>query len=430
MNSTRASNIMFSTSKSLFRAPHLKGIVVGSLLSISLPCGCVVGPNYHATDFVVLNTFDGTVDLTPTTASTQPTTPTANKPVELAVWWKSLGDSQLDQLVDRAVAANYDIRTSVARLQERAKRNTPSAAESLKALARRRASTSAPAPARLGTDSARGRVAPPVYAGTNTAGLAEITHVAGFDAGWEVDLFGRYTRLIQAAHADTQAAAELRNDVLVTVVADVVRSYIDVRSLQLRLEIARENAAAQTRTANLVRVRFQRGLTNELDVALAERQLATTLAQVAPLQAAVVVAERRVAVLLGMYPEALREQLQRSAPLPQIPPGVAPGMPVVLLRRRPDIRQAERQLAAATARAGVATANLFPSIALTAARACRDRAFGANRCETAFHGRSARRFIGRSWISGSLMRPSRSPTIELRKRYSIIASVFCRRWRM
>jgi NodT family efflux transporter outer membrane factor (OMF) lipoprotein len=227
-----------------------------------------------------------------------------------------------------------------------------------------------------GTNSVRGRVAPPVYAGTNTTGLAEVTHVAGFDAGWEIDLFGRYTRMIQAAHADTQAAAELRNDVLITVVADVVRSYVDVRSLQLRLEIARETAAAETRTANLVRIRFQRGLTNELDVALIERQLARTQSQVPPLQAAVVVAERRVAVLLGLYPESLRQELEPSGPLPQTPPEVGPGMPATLLRRRPDIRQAERMLAAETARIGVATADLFPSIALTAGAGVQGQGLG------------------------------------------------------
>ncbi|HWE02257.1 MAG TPA: efflux transporter outer membrane subunit [Tepidisphaeraceae bacterium] len=356
-----------------------KWIGHASVLGVSLIAGCAVGPNYRSPSTAVPDSFDGAVDLASTVASTQPSSAASPGPVKvkLGVWWQALGDPQLDSLVHRAVVANYDIRSALARLQEAREVEYAVGGGVLEGFgATPGVDVSAGAGRGSGTDSARGRVAPPVYAGTNTNGLTEITHVAGFDAGWEIDLFGRYTRLIQAAHADAQAAAEYRNDVLITVVADVVRSYIDVRSLQLRLEIARENAASQTRTANLVRVRFQRGLTNELDVALAERQLARTLSTLAPLQAAVVVAERRVAILLALYPEALRGELETSAPLPRMPPEVGPGMPVALLRRRPDIRRAERQLAAATARVGVATANLFPSIALTAGAGVQGQGLG------------------------------------------------------
>jgi NodT family efflux transporter outer membrane factor (OMF) lipoprotein len=347
-----------------------------SLLVASLVCGCTVGPNYHSPQSPIPDSFDGAGYQASTVASTQPAQSLAATPVEVAVWWKSLNDPRLDALVNRAVAANYDIRSAVARLQEARQFEYAVSGGALEGLGRTGGiDVSAGAGRGSGTDSVRGRVAPPVYAGTS-GGFTEITHVAGFDAGWEIDLFGKYTRMIEAARADAQAAAELRNDVLISVVSDVVRSYIDVRSLQLRLEIARENAASQTRTANLVRIRFQRGLTNELDVALADRQLSRTLSEIAPLQAAVAAAERRVAVLLGLYPEALRAELEQPTALPATPPLVGPGMPVALLRRRPDIRQAERQLAAATARVGVATANLFPSIALTAGAGVQGQGLG------------------------------------------------------
>ncbi|HZK80630.1 MAG TPA: efflux transporter outer membrane subunit, partial [Humisphaera sp.] len=362
-------------SRQYSRGPTLTASAL--LIVATLIGGCTVGPDYHQPQSAIPDSFDSSVDNASTVASTQPSLSGSRKPVELAVWWKSLNDPKLDALVNRAVVANYDIRTAVARLQEAREVEFAVGGGVFQGLgASPGIDVSAGAGRGSGTDSARGRVAPPVYAGTNTNGLAEITHVAGFDAGWEIDLFGKYTRMIQAAHADSQAAAELRNDVLISVVSDVVRSYIDVRSLQLRLEIARENTASQTRTANLVRVRFQRGLTNELDVALAERQLSRTLSLLAPLQAAVAVAERRVAVLLGLYPEALRSQLEQPAPLPAIPPQVGPGMPVTLLRRRPDIRQAERELAAASARIGVATARLFPSIALTAGAGVQGQGLG------------------------------------------------------
>jgi NodT family efflux transporter outer membrane factor (OMF) lipoprotein len=355
-----------------------------AILAAGLIGGCAVGPNYHPPQMFAPDSFDGAIDQGSTVASTQPSTAGPARTVDVATWWKSLGDPKLDNLVDRAVAANYDIRTAVARLQESREVEYAVGGGVLEGVGETPGiDISAGGGRGSGNNSARGRVAPPVYAGTNTTGLSEITQVAGFDAGWEIDLFGKYPRMIEAAHADSQAAAELRNDVLISVVADVVRSYVDVRSLQLRLEIARENAASQTRTANLVRIRFQRGLTNELDVALAERQLDQTLSQLPPLQAAVAVAERRVAVLLGLYPETLRQELEQSAPLPQTPPQVGPGMPLTLLRRRPDIRAAERHLAAETARVGVATANLFPSIALTAGAGVQGQGLGRTPTENA-----------------------------------------------
>ncbi len=190
--------------------------------------------------------------------------------------------------------------------------------------------------------------------------------MVGFDAGWELDLFGRYRREIEAAGDQTQAMLEQRNAVLITVVADVARAYMDYRGLQARLSIAQDNIGIEQQTVNVVQERFNRGLTNELDLALARRQLETLQSELPPLYDQLVVAQRRIAVLLGEYPGKIQSELAKPVPLPLVPENIAPGLPVDLLRRRPDIREAEREVAQATANVGVATANLFPRVAITA----------------------------------------------------------------
>lgn len=341
--------------------------LLAPLFPAALITGCAVGPNYRPPQSRMPVSFDGSVSTSSTSAATQPAAPASIGPVDLTTWWKSMNDPELNALVDRAVSANFDLRIALTRLQQAREVEYITGGGALPGIGQSNGVSIVGAAGRSsGNESIRGRIGGPVYSGISTTGLKEITQIMGFDAGWEFDLFGRYTRLIEAAHADSQTAAELHNDVLITVAADVVRSYIDVRSWQQRLEIARENAAAQQRTADLVAERFRRGLTNELDSVLAQRQLLRTLAQIAPLEAAVITAERRLAVLCGQFPSELRVELEKAAPLPAMPPGVGPGMPVDLLRRRPDIRAAERHLAAATARIGVATSNLFPRVAITA----------------------------------------------------------------
>jgi NodT family efflux transporter outer membrane factor (OMF) lipoprotein len=159
---------------------------------------------------------------------------------------------------------------------------------------------------------------------------------------------------------------EERNQVLVTVLADVARNYITVRSTQLRLKITQDNIAALRRTVDLTRIAYRRGIGNELNVVLAERQLSAALARVGPLEAQVRQAQRQIAVLLGLSAQDLYAELDRPAPIPAMAADVDPGLPLQLVRRRPDVRRAERQLAAATARIGVATAALFPDVTLTA----------------------------------------------------------------
>jgi NodT family efflux transporter outer membrane factor (OMF) lipoprotein len=187
----------------------------------------------------------------------------------------------------------------------------------------------------------------------------------GFDATWELDIFGGVRRAVEAADADVAAAEETRRDVLVTLLSEVALNYVQLRGAQRRLTIASENIAAQQDTLELTRVRFQAGFTNELDVTQAQAQLATTQSQVPLLQTAIRQAIYQLSVLVGQPPGALVAELEQAAPIPSTPPDVPIGLPSDLLRRRPDIRVAERQLASATAQIGVATADLFPKFSLT-----------------------------------------------------------------
>jgi len=174
-------------------------------------------------------------------------------------------------------------------------------------------------------------------------------------------------RSIEAASADLAASQEGLRDTLVSVLAEVARNYVEVRGFQRRLAIAQENIKAQQDTLEITRARFDAGLTSELDVTQAASQLATTQSQLPSLETSVKQGMHRLGVLTGQAPGALLAELSTAAPIPTAPPEVLVGLPAELLRRRPDVRQAERQLAAATARVGVATADLYPKLSLTGA---------------------------------------------------------------
>src|SRR5579883_531789 len=332
--------------------------------------GCTVGPDYKTPATPVPPAF--------VAAAAEPAK--AVKPsIDLANWWHSFNDPELDSLVKRAIASSLDIEIALTRLQEA---RTAEAVVFGQALPF--ADVSAGAGKGTGTNSTRGRVAPPLNAATNTTGLKEITHVVGFDAGWELDLFGKYRRAMEAAKYDAQAAAEARNAVLIAVVADVVQGYMDLRGLQMRLAVARQNVELARRTLEVVETRFNRGLTNELDLALARRQYATLRANLAPLLAQSNAAQYAIAVLLGKFPEDLSNELAAPGVIPPLPQEIEAGLPLDLLRRRPDIREAERELAAETARIGVATADLFPRLSLTGGAGFQGQGLGKNPVTNSF----------------------------------------------
>jgi multidrug efflux system outer membrane protein len=184
----------------------------------------------------------------------------------------------------------------------------------------------------------------------------------GFDATWELDVFGRVRRSVQAATADVQTVEAERRDVLVSLISEVARNYFELRGAQGELAVAQRNADNQRETVKITEARLEGGRGTELDVAQARAQLNSTLASIPPQEQAIAHAIHRLSVLIGEQPTALTAELSEAKPLVALPTLVAIGKPEELLRRRPDIRAAERTLAAATARIGVATADLFPRV--------------------------------------------------------------------
>ena len=185
---------------------------------------------------------------------------------------------------------------------------------------------------------------------------------AGFDATWELDFFGHVRRSVQASTADLAATVATRQDVLVTLISEVARNYFELRGAQNQLAVARGNVENERDTLDVTAAKFKAGRATELDTARARAQLESTLASIPPLEAAVKHSIHRLGVLIGQQPAALESELAPPAPIPALPPLVNIGNPADLLRRRPDIRSAESSLAAATARIGVQTADLFPRV--------------------------------------------------------------------
>jgi NodT family efflux transporter outer membrane factor (OMF) lipoprotein len=321
--------------------------------------GCAAGPNYRTPKPDTPPHF---------VANTSGQSAAA---VDLAAWWKSLNDPELNSLVERAVKSNLDLEMALTRLQQARTYESVVVGHALPEV-----DASAAAARGTGSDLTRGRADTPLRSADTSTGLQHINTIAGFDAVWELDVFGKYRRAFEAARADTQAELAARNGVLTSVVANVVRAYIDLRGFQIQLGILRQASDVLRESLRIVDIRYQRGITNELDVALATRELDTLQAQVAPLEAQVSAAQYALAVLLGEYPESMVQELAKPTLIPSMPGAAAPGVPLDLLKRRPDIEQAERELAAATARIGVATANLFPQVSLVGSIGSQSQGWG------------------------------------------------------
>jgi NodT family efflux transporter outer membrane factor (OMF) lipoprotein len=331
---------------------HLKSTVRVVALA-GMVAGCSVGPDYHTPKSDLPTAFGAAFGI-PGGQQPQPAFAGESR------WWESFKDPELTSLVQRAIAQNLDLQIAVARLE------AAQAAESVViGVALPELGAGAAAGIGTGSDLTRGRLAPGLVSADNRNG-SRITQLIGFDAGWELDLFGQIRREIEAAKYDKQAALEARSDVLISVISDVVRAYFDLRGFQMRLAALNQSVSTAQQSLAFVQSRFNIGITNQLDVALAQRQLATLQAQVGPLTSQISAARYSIATLIGQYPEIMDQELATPAMIPALPASVGVGLPIELLNRRPDIRQAERQLAASTARIGVATGNLFPHVSLTA----------------------------------------------------------------
>ena len=313
--------------------------------------GCVVGPDYKESEVEVSDVFANQV---PRSMS--------SKGVE-ASWWQGFDDYKLNRLILLAVERNLDLRIATARLRETYALRSEAEFELFPIITSGAAYTRE----RVSEQSPRGLGG---ISGTGADGGAGgfdrdfNSFDVGFDATWELDFFGRVRRNIEAFTADIEAAVAVRRDVIVSLMAEVARNYFELRGTQNRLEVARRNAENQRETLELTIAILEGGRGTELDTARARAQLNSTLATIPPLEAAIKRAIHRLSVLTGLQPAALEQELSKPLPLPDLPEVVEVGNPSDLLLRRPDIRVAERNLAASTARIGVETANLFPRVTL------------------------------------------------------------------
>jgi NodT family efflux transporter outer membrane factor (OMF) lipoprotein len=267
---------------------------------------------------------------------------------QIRAWWKVFDDPLLTSLIERAAKGNLDLMTAMARVKEARARLGVATGEMLPTL-----DASGSATRQRGSEY---DVVP--------GGLTQDRLLGQLDASWEIDLFGKIRRSIEAAKADYQATTEDRNDVMITLYADVARTYFAARTAQARFYTAQENIESQKKVLKLTKTRLETGLATALDVAQAESVLASSEAELPPFKVDYHQAVHALALLLGKQPGALKKELKKPKAIPQLPSEVTLGMPADLLRRRPDIRQAERSLAAETARIGVATADLYPSFTI------------------------------------------------------------------
>jgi len=331
-----------------------------ALISAILAAGCAVGPNYHRPDARVPAQY--TAPGAAAANASPGATGAQAAPVDNASWWKAFHDPELESLIDRAIQGNPDVRIALDHLQAARTYEIAIVGTALPT-----AEGSAGVGRGTGSDLTRGKASQVLRSADTTSGLKQINVLAGFDTTWDLDIFGKYRREIEAARADYQATVAERNAVLVSIIADVARAYVDLRGLQMRAAVLHRSVDVMQESARIANERYQRGITNELDVTLANRELAVLQSQVAPLESQISAAQYTIATLLGEYPEDLVQELQPAAMIPAAPGVVQTGLPVDLLRRRPEVVQAERELAASNARIGVATAGLFPSIGISAA---------------------------------------------------------------
>lgn len=267
----------------------------------------------------------------------------------LKTWWQVFQDPVLNELVQKAASNNHDIKEALSRVRE--------------ARFYRLKSRSAFYPnvnATASADKSRSGDSDDL----RDSGSTEL-YSAGFDAGWELDLFGGVRRDAEAYQADLEAEKEDLNDVMVTLLAEVATNYIDLRTYQARLAVAQSNVAAQKETWQLLDSLARSGSGDELAVAQARYNLESSRAGIPDLEVGLEEAMNRLAVLTGQPAGSLHQKLSAKQPVPQVSSEIAVGVPADVIRQRPDIRRAERELAAQTARIGVATADLYPKLTLS-----------------------------------------------------------------
>jgi len=305
-----------------------------------LLCGCTaVGPEYQRPALAAPEQWHNGDD----SRASAPT-------LAQAAWWRALNDPILDGLIKRAIAANLELEQARARIaQARANLDL----------------TAVPGRPQVNAVGSVNRSRTSEHLASSAGGKTTTLYQAGFDAGWELDVFGGVRRSVEAAQARLDASVEDLHAATLTLLGDVSKNYIDLRANQTQLQITHNTLTALQVTVALTQERFRLGLTSYLDVTQAESQQAAVEANIPSFEAAIKASMHRLAILLGQPPATLVAELSGPRPLPKADGLLAPGLPAELLARRPDLRTAERQLAAAAADIGVATSGLYPTFDLT-----------------------------------------------------------------
>lgn len=329
-------------------------LFVGSALFIFTGC-TTVGPDYVPPQPEMPTQFNTTLSkkkfetkAKPATKQKKPEIPVkVVTPEMLADWWRTLEDPLLSQIVEQAVKGNLDIKLAQSRVREERARRGIARTDRFPTI-----------DAQGSTTRFRRSEEISQFGGSGTL------YSAGFDASWELDLFGGIKRSVEAADATLQASQELLSDTLITLVAEAALNYIEIRSFQARLEAAENNRKSQEESLQIVKDRLAAGLTTTLTLEQATYNLENTRSEIPTLKIGIEQAKNGLAVLLGEFPGALTEELKTYKKVPIVSMDIVVGVPADLLRRRPDIRRVERELAAQTARVGVATADLYPKLTL------------------------------------------------------------------
>ncbi|QSA96528.1 efflux transporter outer membrane subunit [Methylococcus sp. EFPC2] len=303
--------------------------------------GCAAGPDYRKPEPGVPDRWQAGRDAG---AELHPVAPQMLKD-----WWKRFGDARLDRLMDLALADNLDLKIALARLEQ--------------ARAERRGTRAELFPkVDVAAGAQRNDNPFPGFAPGIRFNLFEL----GFDALWEVDLFGRQQRRLEVASADLEAAGEAHEQAAVTLSAELARAYVEYRSLQTQVRITRANLEAQQNTLRLTERLYAEGVGTRHDVVRARAQHETTEAEIPALEGRQIAAQRQLEALTGRPPGALAGELEEAGTVPRASGELTLASPADTIRRRPDLRVAERRLAAATAMQGAAIAELFPKISLSA----------------------------------------------------------------
>jgi NodT family efflux transporter outer membrane factor (OMF) lipoprotein len=328
-----------------------------ALLLTLLVTGCTVGPDYKRPDMPVERAYNA-----PSQVQAPLSLPVAES-VDLTQWWKQFHDAELESLITRALAQNPDQLTAESRVREARQQDVIAGAKGL------------PQVNAIGNG---------VHLHSNSNPLSQLSggqggassgpsstdvkiYSAGFDATWEIDIFGGVRRSVEAAEAGSEAARWQMRDGEVTLTAEIATNYVSLRADQARLAILDAEVKSQQDTLNLIAARAKAGFVTELDVNQQRQLLVSTQAQRPTLVADMMAMRHALAVLMGQQPGALDAELNAAAPVPPVPPRLPVGLPSDLLRARPDIRMAERKLAQANANIGVAVADLYPKFDLLGA---------------------------------------------------------------